>query len=138
MVVEGNPQNKVMGSIKYINKEVVKGHRDEKRVIAKTTAHRDRKPRERIGDAVSSSRTSVEAIKEAIRDKVNHLELKERAMMVSVLEEYVDLFGDETGRLRCTRQGYHEIRTDDALPIKKNAYRVSYALREQMRRQMIC
>jgi hypothetical protein len=134
MVVEGNPQKTVKQSIEYINKEAIKGPRDETGVIAETTRHRNRKPRERIGDAVSSSRTSVEAI----RDKVRHLELNERAMMISVLQEYFDLFGDEAGRLtsRCTRQGYHEIRTGDALTIKKNAYRVRYALRDEMKRQL--
>jgi hypothetical protein len=85
MVVEDNPQKTVKQSIEYINKEVIKGPRDETGVIAETS-HRNRKPRERISDAVSSSRTSVEAIKEAIRDKVRHLELKERAMMISVLQ----------------------------------------------------
>jgi hypothetical protein len=77
--------------------------------------------------------TNVEAIKEAFRGKVSHLEPKEREMM---LENYIDLFKDETGRLRCTNKSYHEIRTGDAVPIKKNVYKVPYALRDEMKQQL--
>lgn len=62
---------------------------------------------------------SIEAIKEAFRGRVNHLEQKERVIMISVLGDNIDLFRDETGRLRCTRKEYHEIRMGEALPIKK-------------------
>jgi hypothetical protein len=57
-------------------------------------------------------------------------------MIISVLNNYVDLFMDKAERLRCTTKGYHEIRTGDALPIKKNAYRVPYALRDEMKEQL--
>ena len=62
---------------------------------------------------------------------------KEKQVLLPVLEEYLDLFcNDSTGVLPTTTKGYHEIRTGDALPIKKNPYRVPYALREEMRRQL--
>jgi hypothetical protein len=80
--------------------------------------------------------TNAEAIKESFRGKVSHLEPKEREMMISVSENYIDLFKDETGRLRCTNKGYHEIRTGDAVPIKKNVYKVPYALRDEMKEQL--
>jgi hypothetical protein len=54
-----------------------------------------------------------------------------------VIEEYFYLFCNEsTGVLPTTTKGYHEIRTGDALPIKKTAYRVPFALREEMRSQL--
>jgi hypothetical protein len=47
--------------------------------------------------------------------------------------EYVDLFcNGREGVLPCTIKGFHEIKTGDALPVKKNPYRVPYALREEM------
>jgi hypothetical protein len=56
--------------------------------------------------------------------------------MASVLEEYIDLFSDDAiGRLPCTTKGFHEIRTGDALPIKKNPYRVPHAFKEEMKHQ---
>jgi hypothetical protein len=79
---------------------------------------------------------SVEAIKQSFREKVHHLHPKERVMMISLLEDYIDLFADEIGRLRCTNMGCHEIRTGDALPIKKNVYKVPYALRDEMKEHL--
>jgi hypothetical protein len=38
--------------------------------------------------------------------------------------------------LTSTTKGCHDIRTGDALPIEKNPYRVPYALRDEMRRQL--
>jgi hypothetical protein len=57
--------------------------------------------------------------------------------MLPVIEEYLDLFcDDKAGVLPSTTRGCHEIRTGDALPIKKNPYRVPYALRDEMRCQL--
>jgi hypothetical protein len=57
--------------------------------------------------------------------------------LLPVIEEYLDLFcNEETGVLPSTTKGRHEIRTGDALPIKKNPYRVPYALRGEMKRQL--
>jgi hypothetical protein len=69
--------------------------------------------------------------------KLSHLTKRERDTIVPVLEEYVDLFCNEaTGVLPCTTKGYHEIRTGDALPIKRNPYRVPHALKGEMKRQL--
>jgi hypothetical protein len=65
------------------------------------------------------------------------LDKEEYEIIALVLEEYIDLFSDDdTGRLSCTTKGCHEIRTGDALPIKKNPYRVPYALKDEMKRQL--
>jgi hypothetical protein len=57
--------------------------------------------------------------------------------MLSVIEEYLDLFcNEETGVLSSTTKSCHKIRIGDALPIKKNPYRVPYVLREEMKRQL--
>jgi hypothetical protein len=54
-----------------------------------------------------------------------------------VMMKYYDLFlYDRSGTLPCTGKGFHEIRTGDALPIKKNPYMVPFALRAEMKRQM--
>ena len=48
---------------------------------------------------------------------------EEWQVMMPVLNEYLDLFcNDIEGVLPCTTKGSHEIRTGDALPIKKNPY----------------
>jgi hypothetical protein len=57
--------------------------------------------------------------------------------LLPVIEEYLDLFcNEETGVLPSTTKGRHEIRTGDALSVKKNPYRVPYALRGEMKRQL--
>jgi len=54
-----------------------------------------------------------------------------------VLDSYLGLFcNDKEGVLPCTTKGFHEIRTGDALPVKKNPYRVPYALRDEMKNQL--
>ena len=50
-----------------------------------------------------------------------------------VLNEHVDMFcNDIEGLLPCTSKCFDKIRTGDLLTIKKNPYRVLYALREEM------
>ena len=52
---------------------------------------------------------------------------------MSVMNGYLDLFCNDKGCvLPCTIKGFHEIRTGDTLPVKKNLYRAPYALREVM------
>jgi hypothetical protein len=69
--------------------------------------------------------------------KLEHLSPREKQTLLPVSEEYLDLFCEgKTGVLPSTTKGYHEIRTGDSLPIKKNQYRAPYALREEMRRQV--
>ena len=64
-----------------------------------------------------------------------HLAPEERQILMPVMNEYLDLFcNDKEGVLLCTTKAFHEIRTGDALPVKKIPYRVSYALREEMKK----
>jgi len=38
--------------------------------------------------------------------------------------------------LPCTTKGFHEIKTGDALPIKKNPYKIPFTLKAEMKRQL--
>ena len=61
--------------------------------------------------------------------RLAHLVAEDRQILMPVLNEYLGLFcNDIEGALPCTTKGSHEIRTGDALPIKKNPYRVPYAI----------
>jgi hypothetical protein len=72
-----------------------------------------------------------------LEGKLEHLSSGEKQILMPIIEEYFDLFcNEDTGVLPSTTRGCHEIRTGDALPIKKNPYRVPYALREEMKRQL--
>jgi hypothetical protein len=67
-----------------------------------------------------------------LEGKLEHLLLAERKTLLSVVEENLDLFcNEETRVIPSTTKGCHEIQTGDALPIKKNPYRVPYALKEE-------
>ena len=69
-------------------------------------------------------------IRTELERRLAHLDVEEREILMPVLNEYLDLFcNDKEDVLPCTTKGFHEIRTRDALPIKKNPYRVPYALR---------
>jgi len=60
----------------------------------------------------------------------------ERDVLMPVMNEYYDLFlYDRSGMLPCMRRGIHKMKTD-ALPIKKNHYKVPFALKEAMGRQL--
>jgi hypothetical protein len=53
------------------------------------------------------------------------------------MREYYDLFlYDRSGLLPCTTKGFHEIKTGDAMPIKKNPYKVPFALKDEMKKQL--
>jgi hypothetical protein len=53
------------------------------------------------------------------------------------MREYYDLFlYDRSGLLPRTGKGFHEIKSRDALPIKKNPFKVLFALRDEMKRQI--
>jgi hypothetical protein len=72
-----------------------------------------------------------------IKRKLEHLVKVEREVLVPVMKEYYDLFlYDRSGSLPCTTKGFHEIKTGDALPIKKNPYRVPFALKDEMKKQL--
>jgi len=52
------------------------------------------------------------------------------------MKEYYDLFlYDRSGLLPCTTKRFHETKTGDALPIKKNPYKVPFALKDEMKKQ---
>jgi hypothetical protein len=72
-----------------------------------------------------------------LEGKLEHLSPAEKHTVLSVINEYLDLFcNEETGVLPNTTKGRHEIRTGDALPIKKNPYQVPYALKKEMKCQL--
>jgi hypothetical protein len=53
------------------------------------------------------------------------------------MQDDYDLFlYDHSELLPCTGKGFHEIKTGEALPIKKNMYKVPFALRDEMKRQL--
>ena len=68
--------------------------------------------------------------------KLKHLLKAERDVLGPVRVDYYDLFWyDRSGMPPCTGKGIHEIKTGDALPIKKNPYKVPFPLRSEMKRQ---
>jgi hypothetical protein len=76
-------------------------------------------------------------LRKVIMGKLEHLEKAEKEVLGPLMMEYCDLFlYDRSVTLPCTGKGFHEIRTGDALRIKKNPYKVPFALRAEMKRQM--
>jgi hypothetical protein len=70
-------------------------------------------------------------------NKLAHLVNAERDVLKPVMKDYYELFlYDRSGLLPCTGKGFHEIKTGDALPIKKNMYKVPFALRNEMKIQL--
>jgi hypothetical protein len=55
-----------------------------------------------------------------LEGKLEHLSPAEKHTLLSVIDQYLDLFcNEETGVLPGTTKGRHVIRTGDALPIKR-------------------
>jgi hypothetical protein len=70
-----------------------------------------------------------------INRKLEHLVKSEREVLGPVMLDYCDLFlFDRSGTLPCTGKGFHEIKTGDALPIKKNPYKAPFALRSEIKK----
>jgi transposase InsO family protein len=91
----------------------------------------------RISSVSTRNAQELREVRQKLEQKLVHLSTKDKQALLPVIEEYLDLFCNEsTGVLPTTTKGYHEIRTGDALPIKKTPYRVPFALREEMRRQL--
>jgi hypothetical protein len=91
----------------------------------------------RINAVSGRNSQEVREKREQLGMKLGHLSPREKQTLLPVIEEYLDLFcNEETGVLPSTTKGCHEVRTGDALPIKKNPYRVPYALRDEMKRQL--
>jgi hypothetical protein len=65
-----------------------------------------------------------------LREKLKHLEKRDRQLLEPVLRRYKHLFyGLGSRELGCTRQVEHSIETGDAKPIKKSPYRTPHALK---------
>jgi hypothetical protein len=76
-------------------------------------------------------------IPELLKGKLEHLTKRELDAIRPVVLKYQDLFKKtEDGTIPYTGYGSHEIRTGDARPVKKQPYRVPYALRDEMKRQI--
>ena len=89
--------------------------------------------RPNVGDDASSQ----VILRDALKEKLKHLSSTERAELVPVINEYSDLFRyDRSGMLPCTNKGFHEIKTGDAAPIKKNPYKVPFALKDEVKKQL--
>jgi len=91
----------------------------------------------RVNSIRRNNTTELCEVRTELERRLAHLVAEERQILMPVLNEYLDLFcNDIEGVLPRTTKGSHEIRKGDALPIKKNPYRVPYALREEMRNQL--
>ena len=65
-----------------------------------------------------------------LREKLAHLKGEERSLLELALRQYEHLFyGLKSEELGCTGQVEHSIETGDARPIKRNHYRIPYALK---------
>jgi hypothetical protein len=84
-----------------------------------------------------NKKTAPPELEEVIKGKLELLVKTEREVLGPVMMQYCDLFQyDRSGTLPCTNKGFHEIKTGDALPIKKNLYKVPFALRGEMKKQL--
>jgi hypothetical protein len=89
----------------------------------------------RISSLSGRSSRELREKRHQLEGKLEHLSPDEKLTLSPVIEEYLDLFcNKETGVLPSTTKGRHEIQTGNALPNKKNLYRVTYALRGEMKR----
>jgi len=71
-------------------------------------------------------------LKRIILEKLGHLVKAERGALAPVMSKYYDLFlYGRSGALPCIAKGFHGIKTEEALPIKKNPYNVPFALRTE-------
>jgi hypothetical protein len=67
--------------------------------------------------------------------KLKHSVKAERDVLRPVMRDYYAFFlYDRSGLLPCTGKGFHEIKTGNAVPVKKNQYKVPFALRDEMKR----
>jgi len=73
-------------------------------------------------------------LRDTLKGKLKHLRSAERAELIPVINEYSDLFRyDRSGMIPCTNKEFHEIKTGNAAPIKKNPYKVHFALKDEMK-----
>jgi hypothetical protein len=77
------------------------------------------------------------SVPKLLEEKLSHLTGEEKQVVRPALLDYQDLFKKtEDGKIPRTDFGYHEIDTGDARPVKRNPYRIPYALRDEMRNQV--
>jgi hypothetical protein len=82
-------------------------------------------------------KTAPPELEKVIKGKLEHLVKTEIEVLGPFIMKYCDLFiYDRSGTLPCTNKGFHEIKTGDTLPIKKNSYKVPFALRGEMQTQL--
>ena len=85
---------------------------------------------------MTSESSAPPELEGVIKGKLEHLVKAEREVLVPVMKKYYDLFlYDRSGLLPCTTKGFHDIKTGEALPIKKNAYKLPFALEDEMKKQ---
>ena len=90
-----------------------------------------------VNSIVGNNSTELAEVRAELEWRLAHLFVEERQILLPVLNEYLDLFcNDIEGVLPCTKKGFHGVRTGDTLPIKKNPYRVPYALQEEVKNQL--
>jgi hypothetical protein len=78
-----------------------------------------------------------QSFKEYLDDKLGHLSEEERSVIEPVLVKYRDTFYVEGyNELKGTDLVRHHIPTGDAQPVRRPPYRVPYALREEVDRQV--
>ena len=63
----------------------------------------------------------------------NNLQVNQREEMNRLLQEYSDVIQDKPGR---TDKAVHHIETGNAVPIRQAPYRIPFAQREKMRREL--
>lgn len=70
-------------------------------------------------------------------EKLGHLQGKDRRLMIAVLRKYKHLFYVEgSPEIGCASEVKHSINTGDALPVKKNPYRIPHALKSVVEEQI--
>ena len=87
-----------------------------------------------IGNVVNSIEQTHKGMrdefKDYLREKLVHLDAKDRCILEPVLQRYKHLFyGLGSTELGCSSQVEHSIETGDARPIKRTPYRTPYALK---------
>jgi hypothetical protein len=88
-------------------------------------------------DLVSRKRRNEYLYKRLLKGKLNHLTEEERMVIEPALVEYANVFHDaETNDFKGTDLVEHEILFGEARPIKRQHYRIPYALRDEMKTQI--
>jgi len=83
-----------------------------------------------VNSVERTHRNAKNEFRDCLREKLEHLDGKDRHILEPVLRQYRHLFyGLGSTELGCTSQVEHSIDTGDARPIKRNPYRTPYALK---------